>query len=93
MRSFFIFSKGLHRLHFFFEYASRFANAQVMQSVKIAILYMHFCIYKNEGVHYANSVLVIVAVHTVRFESGAEIIRVISARKANLKERNLYEHH
>lgn len=55
---------------------------------------MLFCIYKTEGIDYANNgVVVIVAVHTVRFESGAEIIRVISARKASLKERNLYEHH
>jgi uncharacterized DUF497 family protein len=38
-------------------------------------------------------VIVIVAAHTVRFESGAEIIRLISARKANPKERNRYDHH
>lgn len=44
-------------------------------------------------VSIVNDVVVIVVVHKVRFESGAEIIRVISVRKASLKERNLYEHH
>ena len=34
----------------------------------------------------------IVVTHTIRFESGNEIIRIISARKADRKERSRYEH-
>ena len=34
----------------------------------------------------------IVVAHTIRFESGNEIIRIISARKADRKERSRYEH-
>ncbi|MEB6379743.1 BrnT family toxin [Leclercia adecarboxylata] len=49
--------------------------------------------YRWQTIGLIKGVVVIVAVHTVRFESGAEIIRIISARKASLKERNLYEHH
>ncbi|HDR2792896.1 MULTISPECIES: hypothetical protein [Enterobacter] len=30
--------------------------------------------------------------HGIRFESGNEIIRIISARKADRKERSRYEH-
>ena len=36
-------------------------------------------------------VIVIVVVHTLRYESGDEIIRIVSARKADKKERNDYE--
>ncbi|MCV5823670.1 BrnT family toxin, partial [Escherichia coli] len=36
--------------------------------------------------------VVILVAHTIRFESGNEIIRIISARKADRKERNRYEH-
>lgn len=35
---------------------------------------------------------VILIAHSVRFESGAEVIRIISARKADSKERHRYEH-
>ncbi|EOT1966104.1 BrnT family toxin [Salmonella enterica subsp. enterica serovar Newport] len=34
----------------------------------------------------------IMVAHSVRFESGFEVIRIISARKADRKERNRYEH-
>ena len=37
-------------------------------------------------------IVVILVAHTIRFESGNEIIRIISARKADRKERNRYEH-
>ena len=36
-------------------------------------------------------VIVILVVHTLRYESGDDIIRIISARKADKKERNGYE--
>ena len=42
------------------------------------------------GRHYG--IVVILVAHTIRFESGNEIIRIISARKADRKERNRYEH-
>ncbi|PVK94556.1 hypothetical protein C4812_23570, partial [Salmonella enterica subsp. enterica serovar Rubislaw] len=37
-------------------------------------------------------IVVILVAHSVRFESGFEVIRIISARKADRKERNRYEH-
>ncbi|MNP28240.1 hypothetical protein D3C76_1211960 [compost metagenome] len=37
-------------------------------------------------------VIVILVAHTVRFESGYEVIRTISARKADRQERCRYEH-
>lgn len=37
------------------------------------------------------SCVVILVAHTIRFESGTEIIRIISARKADRRERNRYE--
>lgn len=39
-----------------------------------------------------HGIIVILVVHSVRFESGAEVIRIISARKADGKERSRYEH-
>ncbi|STR66204.1 Protein of uncharacterised function (DUF497) [Klebsiella michiganensis] len=39
-----------------------------------------------------HGVIVIMVAHSVRFESGTEVIRIISARKADSKERNRYEH-
>ncbi|MBV8041912.1 BrnT family toxin [Pluralibacter sp.] len=38
-----------------------------------------------------HGLVIILVAHTVRFESGDEIIRIISARKADRKERNRYE--
>ena len=35
--------------------------------------------------------IVILTVYTLRMQSGKDVIRIISARKANKKERNLYE--
>lgn len=37
-------------------------------------------------------IVIILVAHTIRFESGHEIIRIISARKADKKERDRYEH-
>lgn len=39
-----------------------------------------------------HGIVVILVAHSVRFESGFEVIRTISARKADRKERNRYEH-
>ncbi|MDN8601083.1 BrnT family toxin [Citrobacter sp. S2-9] len=39
-----------------------------------------------------HGIIVILVAHTVRFESGCEVMRIISARKADSKERNRYEH-
>lgn len=36
-------------------------------------------------------IVILVAHNTVRYESGDEIIRIISARKADRRERNRYE--
>ncbi|MEA9390451.1 BrnT family toxin [Acerihabitans sp. TG2] len=47
--------------------------------------------WQTIGVVTTGCVVVLVA-HTVRFEDGTEIIRIISARKADRKERKRYEH-
>ena len=39
-----------------------------------------------------HGIIVILVAHSIRFESGTEVVRIISARKANSKERNRYEH-
>ena len=36
--------------------------------------------------------LLLLVAHTVRFEKGAEIVRIISARRVSRKERSRYEH-
>ncbi len=45
-----------------------------------------------ENGEYRYGIVVILVAHTIRFESGNEIIRIISARKTDRKERNRYEH-
>jgi uncharacterized DUF497 family protein len=41
----------------------------------------------------ANGFLLLLVAHTVRFEEdGTEVIRIISARRADRKERRRYEH-
>jgi hypothetical protein len=35
--------------------------------------------------------VILVVVHTVRYEEGEEVIRIISARKATPRERTFYE--
>lgn len=39
------------------------------------------------------SLLILVVVHTLRDESGEEVIRIVSARKATARERRFYEEH
>ena len=39
----------------------------------------------------AGGIAIVLVAHTVTEEDGKEIIRIISARKANRRERNLYQ--
>ena len=48
--------------------------------------------FRWQTIGLVQGVIVILVAHTVRFESGDEIIRIISARKADRKERRRYEH-
>lgn len=48
--------------------------------------------YRWQTIGLVYGIVVILVAHTIRFESGNEIIRIISARKADRKERNRYEH-
>lgn len=48
--------------------------------------------YRWQTIGMMYGVVVILVAHSVRFESGVEVIRIISARKADSKERNRYEH-
>ncbi|MCS3432825.1 BrnT family toxin [Klebsiella sp. BIGb0407] len=48
--------------------------------------------YRWQTIGAIKGCVVILVAHTMRFESGTEIIRIISARKANRKERKIYEH-
>ena len=48
--------------------------------------------YLWQTIGMMHGIVVILVAHSVRFESGNEIIRIISARKADRKERNRYEH-
>lgn len=48
--------------------------------------------YRWQSIGLVHGVVVILVAHTVLFESGSEIIRIISARKADSKERNRYEY-
>ena len=48
--------------------------------------------FRWQTIGLVQGVIVILVAHTVRFESGGEIIRIISARKADRKERSRYEH-
>jgi len=48
--------------------------------------------YRWQSIGLVHGIVVILVAHTVLFESGNEIIRIISARKADRKERNRYEH-
>ena len=49
--------------------------------------------HRWQTIGLVHGIVVILAAHTVRFESGAEIIRITSARKADRNERSRYEHH
>lgn len=48
--------------------------------------------YRWQTIGMMYGVVVILVAHSVRFESGVEVIRIISTRKADSKERNRYEH-
>ncbi|HKS32593.1 MAG TPA: BrnT family toxin [Enterobacteriaceae bacterium] len=48
--------------------------------------------HRWQSIGLVNGVIIILVVHTLRYESGDEIIRIISARRADRKERSRYEH-
>jgi len=48
--------------------------------------------YRWQTIGVVTGCVVVLVAHTVRFENGTEIIRIISARKADRKERKRYEH-
>lgn len=48
--------------------------------------------YRWQTIGLVHGIVVILVAHSVRFESRFEVIRIISARKADRKERNRYEH-
>ncbi|EHJ4623046.1 BrnT family toxin [Escherichia coli] len=48
--------------------------------------------YRWQTIGLVHGIVVILVAHTIRFESGNEIIRITSARKADRKERSRYEH-
>jgi Uncharacterized protein conserved in bacteria len=47
--------------------------------------------WRWQTIGLVHGIIVILVAHTVRYESGLEIIRIISARKADRKERERYE--
>ncbi|MBE8907787.1 BrnT family toxin [Enterobacter asburiae] len=48
--------------------------------------------FRWQTIGLVHGLIVVMVAHTVRFESGDEVIRIISARKADRKERSRYEH-
>ncbi|HDT1288282.1 BrnT family toxin [Enterobacter sp. DNB-S2] len=48
--------------------------------------------FRWQTIGLVHGLIVIMVAHTVRFESGDEVIRIISVRKADRKERSRYEH-
>ena len=48
--------------------------------------------FRWQTIGLVHGLIVIMVAHTVRFESGDVVIRIISARKADRKERSRYEH-
>ena len=48
--------------------------------------------FRWQTIGLVHGLIVIMVAHTVRFESGDEVIRILSARKADRKERSRYEH-
>ncbi|MDN2487690.1 BrnT family toxin [Kosakonia sacchari] len=48
--------------------------------------------YRWQTLGLVHGVVIILVAHTIRFESGHEVVRIISARKADGKERSRYEH-
>jgi uncharacterized DUF497 family protein len=47
--------------------------------------------FRWQSIGLVGGVAVILVAHTIRFESGYEVIRIISARKADRRERIRYE--
>lgn len=48
--------------------------------------------YRWQTLGLVHGIIVILVAHSVRFESGAEVTRIINVRKADGKERSRYEH-
>ncbi|MDX7992274.1 BrnT family toxin [Xenorhabdus littoralis] len=48
--------------------------------------------YRWQTIGTVESCVLVLVAHTTRFEDGTEIIRIISARKAERHERKRYEH-
>lgn len=48
--------------------------------------------HRWQTIGLVHGIVVILVAHTIRFESGEEVIRIISARKADRKERSRYEY-
>lgn len=48
--------------------------------------------HRWQTIGLVHGIVVILVAHTIRFESGEEVIRIISARKADRQERNRYEY-
>lgn len=48
--------------------------------------------YRWQSIGTVRGCVVVVVAHTTRFEDGTEIIRIISARKAERREQRGYEH-
>lgn len=49
--------------------------------------------HRWQTIGIVHGIVVIMVAHTIRFESGGEIFRIISARKADRKERDRYEYY
>ncbi|MCU5773806.1 BrnT family toxin [Erwiniaceae bacterium BAC15a-03b] len=47
--------------------------------------------YRWQTIGMVQGLMLMVVAHTTRFEDGTEIIRIISARRADRKERKRYE--
>ncbi|EAR0284417.1 BrnT family toxin [Salmonella enterica subsp. enterica serovar Java] len=48
--------------------------------------------YRWQSIGMVRGCMMVVVVHTTRFEDGTEIIRLISARRAERRELRRYEH-
>lgn len=48
--------------------------------------------YRWQTIGTVRGCLVVLVAHTTRFEDGSEVIRIISARRAERSERRRYEH-
>ncbi|KER03520.1 BrnT family toxin [Photorhabdus temperata subsp. temperata] len=48
--------------------------------------------YRWQAIGTVKECVVVLVAHTIRFEDGTAVIRIISARKAERNERKRYEH-